>query len=191
MPSVATVTLKQGRAKPAWFGHPWVYSEAIASADAFAPGDEVRVVDHDGRAIGRGFANPRSQIAVRLVAWRDEPLDDELIARRLAGARDLRARLGLPSEGTTAYRLVNSEGDDLPGLIVDVFGEAAVVMFTTFAMKRREETIFDALGELLGPRTLYEAAAGGVAEIEGFRAQPRVVRGEPSPTARCRENGVA
>lgn len=192
MPTVATVSLKQGRAKPLWYGHPWVYSEAIATADAFEPGDEVRVVDHDGRLIGRGFANPRSQLAVRMCTWRDEPLDESFIAGRLAQARELRARQGLPSEATTAYRLVNSEGDDLPGLIVDVFGDAVVVMFTTFAMKKREEVVFDALENIISPRprTIFEAAAGGVAEIEGFRAQARVARGESRPSARCRENGI-
>src|SRR2546423_12992356 len=115
MPTVATVSLKQGRAKPLWFGHPWVYSEAIDKADTFAPGDEVRVVDHDGRLIGRGFANPRSQLAVRLCTWRDEALDDAVIDGRLGLARGLRVRLGLPSrgagDGTTAYRPGDSEGD--------------------------------------------------------------------------------
>ena len=194
MAAISNVTLKQGRAKPLWFGHPWVYSEAIASSLAgtgVEPGAEVRVLDHDGRCIGRGFANPRSQIAVRLAAWRDAPLDDVFLATRLGEARELRARQGLPSAATTAYRLVNSEGDDLPGLIVDIFGDAAVVMFTTFAMKQREGVVYDALEKLLAPRTIYEAAAGGVAEIEGFKAQPRVVRGDSRPTVPCLENGVA
>jgi len=190
MSTVPTLRLKQGRAKPIWFGHPWVYSEAVAGGDAFEPGDEVRVVDHDGRAIGRGFANPRSQIAVRLATWRDEPLDAAFLAARLGEARALRERLGLPSEHTTCYRLMSSEGDSLPGLIVDVFGDAAVVQMTTLAMKRREEQVFDAVAALLGPRTIYETPAGGVAEIEGFKAQARVVRGEPRPTVPCVENGI-
>ena len=72
----STVVVKPGRAKPAWFGHPWIFSEAIARVDGSPePGDEVRVVDADGRLIGKGFFNPRSQIRVRMASLRDLPLD--------------------------------------------------------------------------------------------------------------------
>src|SRR5215467_11561647 len=119
---MARILLKSGRAKPLWHGHPWVYSEAIARLDGEAePGDVVDVVDSAERFIGRGFFNQRSQIRVRMVTRRDEPIDDALIARRIAAAHALRQRLRLPREGTSAYRLVNSEGDGLPGLVVDVY----------------------------------------------------------------------
>lgn len=186
-----TLVLKQGRAKPLWFGHPWVYSEAVHKADDYQPGDEVRVVDHDGRFIGRGFANSRSQLVVRIASRRDQPLDEAWLAERLKDARALRQRLGLPSAQTNAYRLVNSEGDNLPGLIIDVFGDAAVVQFTTLPMKQREAQVYDALTALLEPRTIFEAAAGGVSQIEGFRAEARVARGESRARVTCVENGVA
>src|SRR5262249_44380410 len=76
------------------------------------------------------------------------------------------------------------------GLIVDVFGDAAVVQMTTLAMKLREEMVYDAVAALLGPKTIYETPAGGVAEIEGFKAQARGVRGEPRPTVPCVGNGI-
>ncbi len=192
---MSTVVIKPGRAKPVWFGHPWIFSEAIARVDGSPePGDEVRVVDGDGRFIGKGFLNPRSQIRVRMAALRDLPLDDVWLAGALSAAVELRARLGLPGGApgaeTDAYRLVNSEGDSLPGLIVDVFGDAAAVQFTTFAMKRREAAVYDALDRLLRPRTIYEVAAGGVAQIEGFQSSARVARGESRPRVECRENGI-
>jgi 23S rRNA (cytosine1962-C5)-methyltransferase len=186
-----TVVVKRGRAKPLWSGHPWVYSEAIVSASALVEADEVRVVDEEGRFIGRGFLSPRSQIRVRIASRRDEPLDEAWLRGRLAAAQELRRRLGLPGPDTDAYRLVNSEGDFLPGLIVDVYGDAAVVQFTTAAMKRREELVFEALSALLSPRTLYEASVGGVAQIEGFSASARVARGEPRQNVPCRERGLA
>jgi 23S rRNA (cytosine1962-C5)-methyltransferase len=186
-----TVVLKKGRAKPLWFGHPWVYSEAVERSDELEPGGEVKVVDHDGRFIGRGFANPRSQILVRIASRRDAPLDEAWLEERLHVARSLRGRLGLPSAETNAYRLVNSEGDSVPGLVVDVFGDAVVVQVTTLAMKRREQAIHEALARVLGPRTIFEAAAGGVAQIDGFTAQARVARGESRATVACRENGIA
>ncbi len=185
------VFIKKGRAKPLWFGHPWLYSEAILRVDgALEPGDEVRVLDDLGRVIGRGFANPRSQLRVRMASRHDVPLDDAWIAARLGEARALRERQGLPSAETDAYRLVNSEGDSLPGLIVDVYGDAACVQFTAFAMKRREDAIYDALANLLAPRTIYEVAAGGFAQLEGFSSSARVVRGEPRALVACRENGI-
>src|SRR5947207_63998 len=125
---MAKIFLKRGRANPLWQGHPWVYSGAILREDgAITPGDVVEVCDAEGRFIGRGFANPRSQIRVRIVTQRDEAVDGALIARRVADAIALRSRLGLPLEKTSAYRLVNSEGDGLPGLVVDVYGDVCAV----------------------------------------------------------------
>src|SRR6266511_1203276 len=113
------VVLRKGRAKPLWFGHPWVYANAVGRVEGEPqPGDVVSLHDHDGRFIGRGFWNPRSQIPVRLCTRADA----------------VRARLGLASERTNVYRLVNSEGDDLPGLVVDVYGDAAVAQITTLGI---------------------------------------------------------
>src|SRR5947209_2347285 len=137
--AMATVFLKRGRANPLWQGHPWVYSGAIAREDgSYQPGDVVDVADAEGRYIGRGFVNPRSQIRVRMVTSRDEAVDGALIARRVQEAQGLRARLGFPSQTTNAYRLVNSEGDALPGVIVDVYGDVCAVQFTALGMKKRE-----------------------------------------------------
>ena len=147
---MATVFLKRGRANPLWQGHPWVYSGAIAREDgAYQPGDVVDVADAEGRYIGRGFVNPRSQIRVRMVTTRDEAVDAALIARRVKEAAGLRTRLGFPSEKTNAYRLVNSEGDALPGVIVDVYGDVCAVQFTALGMKKREVELYDALEEQL------------------------------------------
>jgi 23S rRNA (cytosine1962-C5)-methyltransferase len=185
------VYIKKGRAKPLWFGHPWLYSEAILKVEGeLEPGDEVRVLDDHGRVVGRGFANPRSQLRVRMASRHDVPLDDAWIAARLGEALAVRQRLQLPSKETDAYRLVNSEGDSLPGLVVDVYADAACVQFTAFAMKRREEIIYDTLARLLPARTVFEVAAGGFAQLEGFSSSARVVRGEARHLVACRENGV-
>ena len=185
------VVLKSGRAKPLWHGHPWVYSEAIARTEGNPDaGAVVDVVDQAARLIGRGFFNPRSQIRVRMMTRRDEAVDDALIGRRIASARALRRRLGLPNEETTAYRLVNSEGDGLPGLVVDIYGDAASVQFTALGLKQREEAVYAALERELGSKTIFETSPGGFAQLEGFDAQPRVVRGEPREQVTCRENGI-
>jgi 23S rRNA (cytosine1962-C5)-methyltransferase len=186
------IVLRKGRARPLWFGHPWVYANAIARIDGeAAPGDLVALADHDGRLIGRGFYNPRSQIPLRLCTRTDEAVDAAFFRRRIARARAARARLGLPSAATTAYRLVNSEGDDLPGLVVDVYGDAAVAQITTLGIAARRGEIFDALEAELGVKTVFEISPASYAELEGFAAASRVARGAPRSSLSVLEDGIA
>ena len=188
----ATVVLRQGRARPLWFGHPWVYANGVGRVDGNpAPGDVVTLSDHDGRFIGRGFYNPRSQIPVRLCTRADEPVDAAFFRARIARARAARARLGLPSERTSVYRLVNSEGDDLPGLVVDVYGDAAVAQITTLGISLRRAEIFDALEAELGAGTIFEISPASYAELEGFAAGSRIARGEQRTTVAVVEDGIA
>src|SRR5204863_9277687 len=91
-------------------------------------GDPVRVRAHDGRVVGVGYANPKTTIAVRLVSHQDEAFDDVLLARRIDEALALR-RACLPTR--TAYRLVNGEGDRLPGVVVDRYGDVLVMQLLT------------------------------------------------------------
>jgi len=189
--SKARIILHKGRARPLWFGHPWVYANAIDRVEGeVAPGDGVGLCDHDGRLIGRGFYNPRSQIPVRLCTRADEPLDAAFLRGRIERARGLRARLGLPSAATTIYRLVNSEGDDLPGLVVDVYGDTAVVQITTLGMSERRAAIFDALEAELGSTTIFEVASAAYAELEGFAAGSRVARGVSRLSVTGLEDGI-
>jgi 23S rRNA (cytosine1962-C5)-methyltransferase len=190
---MATLFLKRGRANPLWQGHPWVYSGAILREEGeYQPGDVVDVCDAEGRLIGRGFVNPRSQIRVRMMTQREEAVDAALILRRVREAIGLRARLGLPSERSDAYRLVNSEGDALPGLVVDMYRDVAAVQFTALGLKRREVEVYDAIAQLLKPAAIVEVSAGGFAQVEGFASATRTVRGNDAAAqkVRCRENGV-
>jgi len=189
--SAAKVVLKRGRARPLWFGHPWVYSNAIDRVEGKAdPGSIVTLVDHDGRAIGRGTYNPRSQISVRLVTHTDEPVDAQFFVRQVRSAQTLRTAVDLPSARTSAYRLVNSEGDALPGLVVDVFGDAAAYQVSTLGMALWRDEIAQAIAEVLHPKTLYEVAAGSFVDVEGFAAETRVVTGESRAQVGCQEDGI-
>jgi len=189
--SAAKVVLRRGRARPLWFGHPWVYANAVDRLEGGAqPGCVVSLLDHDGRFIGRGIYNSRSQIPVRLLTRVDEAIDAPFFVRRLHAAQELRAALALPSAGTTAYRLVNSEGDSLPGLVVDMFGEAAAFQVSTLGMALWREEIAGAIAEVLAPTTLYEVAAGSFADVEGFAAETRVVRGEARAQVACLEDDI-
>ena len=189
--SAAKVVLRQGRARPLWFGHPWVYANAVDRVEGAAEvGCVVTLLDHDGRFIGRGIYNSRSQIPVRLLTRIDEPIDAAFFVRRLRAAQALRLALALPSAQTTAYRLVNSEGDGLPGLVLDVFGDAAAYQVSTLGMALWRQEFVSAIAEVLAPATVYEVAAGGFAEVEGFAAETRVAAGEARQRVACLVDGI-
>jgi len=119
----------------------------------------------DGHIVGVGYANPRTTIAVRLVTHADEPLDAALIARRVDEAIALRRTL-LPE--ATAYRLVNGEGDRLPGVVVDRYGDVLVYQLLTAGAARLATVLTDALVARLAPRTVYERSEGAVRREEGL-----------------------
>jgi 23S rRNA (cytosine1962-C5)-methyltransferase len=194
MTPTARVEIKRGRALPLWLGHPWVYSGAIRQLHGSpAAGDVVEVVDESGRRIGEGFFNPVSQIRVRLVARAGEKLDDALLARRIHDAAALRrALLGLPREGTDAFRVVNAEGDGLPGLSVDHYAGVLVAQFGSVGLRRHAAAVWEALSAAWDPRALVELRATG-AEAEGLgdEAAAAVVRGElPPEGVDVREGGL-
>jgi 23S rRNA G2069 N7-methylase RlmK/C1962 C5-methylase RlmI len=129
---------------------PLIYSNAIAKIEGHvAPGGDVNVIDEAGELIGRGFYNPHSMFRVRLVASRrDDKLMSatlsDLLAYRFRSAAALRLACGLPSPGgTTGYRLVNSEGDLLSGLIVDIFDKTAVIQSSSFWTEKYQGVIID------------------------------------------------
>jgi len=120
--------------QPVWAGHPWVYAQAIDRVEGGATrGDEVRVVDPRGNFLGRGFYSPGSAIPVRLlVRDEDTPIDSALFRTKFERALAARIQLGLgTSPDTTGYRVVHAEGDGVPGLVVDRFGDVLVVQILT------------------------------------------------------------
>jgi 23S rRNA (cytosine1962-C5)-methyltransferase len=180
-----TVTLKPGHIRPVWSGHPWIFAQAIARIEGGAvAGDEVRVVDPNGNVLGRGLYTPRSAIPVRMFTREDAPIDAALIRRRIERAIAHRRELGLPGGApgheTDAYRLIHAEGDGLPSLTVDVFGDVLSVQLNTIGLKRREGVVLDALGAALSPRAIIDRTPPGIAKLEGFEAASGVVRGDVS-----------
>src|SRR5262245_36596471 len=101
-------------------GHPWIYRSEIADVRGrWAPGEMLDVLDAAGRFVGRGTYNPRTSLACRLLTRRNEPVDLDFFRRRIAGALRHREAEGADAE---AMRLVWSEADGLPGLVVDAYG---------------------------------------------------------------------
>ncbi|HOU93016.1 MAG TPA: class I SAM-dependent rRNA methyltransferase [Polyangiaceae bacterium] len=190
---MAIVRLKAGHVRPVWAGHPWVFAQAVARVEGGATaGDEVDVVDPQGRFLGRGLYSPSSAIVVRIFARQPNvALDRALLERRIEAAARRRSALGLGGPDTTGYRLVHAEGDALPGLVVDRFDGALAFQLGTIGMKRREAAILEALERVGGGATLIDRTSPAVARLEGFVAGGGVVRGDPSVRElRCREGGI-
>jgi 23S rRNA (cytosine1962-C5)-methyltransferase len=191
--STPRITLKPGHVKPVWAGHPWVYAQAMGKLEGSpAAGDVVEVNDTNGHFLGRGFYSPGSAIPVRLLSRRpDEPLDEAWLGRRIAAAAARRERLlGLPSASTDGFRLVHAEGDELPGLVVDRFGDTACVQLLTVGMKRREAAVFAGVAALPGISRVVEMAAGEAQKREGIAAvETRTVAGSETSELSFRERG--
>jgi 23S rRNA (cytosine1962-C5)-methyltransferase len=175
----ATVRVKAKRARPFFGRHPWVLDTAIDSLDGTpAVGDVVDLATHDGKFIARGVWNPASRLRVRLYAFDTRTaLDAPFWSRRIEAAVDLRRVLGLDDRAGAA-RLVNSEGDDLSGLIVDRYGDWLAVQVTALAMACRIDALCDALEAAVKPKgILLRGADRGLAKQEGLALPDRLVRG--------------
>lgn len=186
-----TVELHRKHAGPVAAGHPWVFAQAVARVTGTPePGTEVVVTDPDGRALGRGFWSPESAIVVRLLT-RDvgTALDAAFFDRRIADAVRARALMGLPSADTTGYRLVHAEGDGLPGLIVDVYGDVLIVQLLTVGMVQRMPLLVDALVRALRPRAILRAP-GGANERDESSGYP-CLHGEAVSELVFRERGLS
>src|SRR5690242_20504052 len=136
---MTTIHLARGRGARIAAGHPWIYKTEVEQIrGAVQPGDIVTVVDGRGAFLGRGFINPRSQILVRLLTTQDEPVDADLIRRRVRTAWAYRQRL---YTDPATCRVVFAEADFLPGTIVDKFNEVLVVQSLALGSERWQPVV--------------------------------------------------
>jgi len=142
------ITLRAGKEESLLRHHPWVFSGAIASLpDDIEEGDIVTVKDSTGRVLGTGHYQIGS-IAVRVLEFGVTELDDDFYYKRLLSAYNLRLALGLIRDDNDCFRLVHGEGDFLPGLIVDIYGDTAVMQAHSPGMHFARRTIAEALTRL-------------------------------------------
>jgi 23S rRNA (cytosine1962-C5)-methyltransferase len=161
-------------------GHLWVYRADVEAAPAaLEAGDVVALVDGRGRFLAKAFWSARSKIALRVVTREEEPVDEGFFAARLAAAIDLRARLF----GAERFvRLVHGEADLLPGLVVDRYGDAAVLQTLVPATDRRKALLADLVASALSLSTVIERNDVRVRELEGLVQVKGVLRGaDPGP----------
>jgi 23S rRNA (cytosine1962-C5)-methyltransferase len=163
-------------------GHAWVFRSECTIPAGLEDGAVVDVADHRGRFIGRGWYSASSQIAVRLLTRNDEAIDDAFLLRRLSAALDYRQRVW----DRPCRRLVASEADLMPGLIVDAYHDRLVVQATTVGCDRRLDLILELLRSLLHPSQIVERNDLAVRRLEGLPERSGVRCGPPETTLTAR-----
>lgn len=187
--ALSRIALKPGHDRRAKAGHPWIFSNEIQDVlKGCAPGDLVEVMDDRGRFLGRGYFNPHSLIAVRLLTHQPEEIDADFFRRRILRAWRYRQRV---CPGEEALRAVYSESDGLPGLIVDRYGEYLAVQLLTLGMEVRRGVILPALEEIFHPRAIVLRNDAPVRRLEGLGLEKGVAAGTLEGPVTIEEGGVS
>jgi Predicted SAM-dependent methyltransferases len=155
-------TGKKGKLNP---GHPWIFKgQALKTPPGIRAGDIVTVVNGTGGFVGRGYYNPSSEISIRLMTFKDEPIDGTFLQKKI---QDAIAKREFLSESTNAKRLIFSEADSLPGLIVDQYNDTIVFQISTLGMERMKEGLLRVLADVVNPKFIYEKSDSPFRKIEG------------------------
>ncbi len=184
---MAKAILIPGKEKRVWSRHPWIFRSDIARVEGdFTPGDVVDVVSSKGRFLAKAYYNPASQIALRIMSYREEPIDRDFIFRRVKEAVDYRRTFA----DLRSCRMIFAESDRLPALIVDSFGDVLVVQCLALGMERFKQDAVDALVSELHPRGIWERNDVPVRRLEGLEMQTGLLYGEVPDRVEMSENGV-
>lgn len=189
--AVATLHLKPGRDKSVREGHPWIFSGAVARRVGPEGAPLARVLDAGGRALGLGFHSPTSQIRVRMLGAQVEQADRAFFAGRIAEAVALRAAiLPPPLSDTTGYRVLNAEGDGLPGWTVDRFGDILVSQVTVSGLEALRDEAYAALREAFPGLAILQVNGLPTRKAEELSTEgDEVIEGEPPAEAHFLESG--
>ncbi len=185
------IRIRAERAKTFARRHPWLFSGAVQAVEGTPhDGDIValRSADPSAAFLGRGYWHSRSQIAVHMLTWHDEPITPDFWRDRFVRAHQLRQPLEAPN---AAFRLINAESDGLPGLIVDRYGDWLVLQALTLGIDQRKAELAAMLAELFPEvRGIYERSDVDIREKEGLPPSVGVLVGEaPPPLIEIAENG--
>jgi len=183
----AAVTVSQRGLERILSGHPWIYRTDVGDASGAEPGAVVRVIDRRKRVWGQALYSSQSQIALRMLTRETRDFDRALLTERITAAAAYRK---LVAEATDAYRLVAAEGDLLPSLVVDRYGDYLVVQTLSQGMDRLKSTIVEVLQEQFSPRAIVERNDAAIRLLEGLPEQKGLLAGELAGEVVCNENGV-
>ena len=169
-------------------GHPWIFANEVqeVAVDVEA-GDIVVVETADGKFLGQGYINPKSQILVRLLTRKkDEQINDAFFLNRIQKAWEYRQKLGYVEN----CRLVFGEADDLPQLIIDKFNDYFVIQTLALGIDRWKSAIVNALEIIFSPKGIYERNDVPVRELEGMTRQKGFLSAPFDTDIMIRENGL-
>jgi len=174
------VILKAGREKSLLRRHPWIFSGAIQQGDGEpASGETVDLLSSHKQFLARASYSPISQIRARVWTFEDKPIDANFFRRKIQAALGVR-RVTCDENVSNAFRLIYAESDNLPGLIVDRYGDVLVLQSLTAGSEFWKETLADLLLEETGLKTIYERSDADVRELEGLAPHTGILRGHLS-----------
>lgn len=183
-----SLILKKGKEKPLLNKHHWIFSGAVHMLPDCKNGEIVPVHSFDGLFLGQCYVNKRSSITGRMLSFDDGDVY-QTIKKRIQEAYTLRNSL-FDFSKTNAYRLVNAEGDFLPGLIIDRFNDHLVIQIGTLGMDKLKPFIVKTLQELIQPKCIFEKSLMPSRKDEGLEPLQQVLAGELSNLVQVTENGV-
>jgi len=186
------IKLKKGKEKAVLQRHPWVFSGAVDKIKGKADnGDVVKVLDNSGDFLAYGYFNDQSRVAVRLIEWNEETkIDEDWYEQKINQAVAARADL-LKAEDTNALRLIFSEADFLPGLIVDKYADFLSVQILSTGIEKAKDIIIDKLCKALNPTGIFDRSDATARTHEGITAENGLLWGEaPAEFIAVKENGI-
>ena len=184
---MAKAFLRKTRESRVHSGHPWVFLSDIEKVEGeFENGDVVDVCSWRGTFLGKAFYNPKSQIALRMLTTHDEPINEEFWAKRVRDAWEYRKLLCDPM----SCRLIYSESDFIPGLIVDKFEDVLVMQSLCLGVEKWKNTIARLLVDIVRPRGIYERSDVPVRRLEGLEQTTGRIFGIIPDRVEMKENGI-
>ena len=182
-----TVTLKRNEEKKVLNGYPWIFANEVQKIEGKdKQGSVAEVKAFDGRYVGKGFINHHSKIIVRILTTKSEEINKDFFEERIKIADEGRRELGYNDN----YRVVFGESDNLPGLIVDKYGDKLSVQFLSLGMEVIKNDIVDILVKRFAPSAIYERSAVAIREKEGLPLKKGVIYGKDETQSIIVENGL-
>ncbi len=180
--------LKAGKEKAVLKRHPWIFSGAIEQFPDIEPGEILPIYSHSGSFLAQGYFHPQNSLAGRILSFTQEPILG-LLSRKIDEAIALRASLFDLSQ-TDSFRLINAEGDGIPGLIVDQYGPILVIQINTCGIERLRHDVISLLISKLKPQAIYEKSISSARAQEGLADSQGFVFGSASDEQIILENGI-
>src|ERR1700737_738999 len=181
------LSLKRGKERVVANRHPWIFAGAIGGESGPADAAIGDLIDPSGTRLASGFYSPHSEIRLRALTFGDEELTADLIVSRLAAS--IARRRARRSDATNAVRLVNAEGDELSGLVIDLYNDVVVVEVSNAGLEQIKPAVIDVLRRELRPRLIYFNNDLPARRLEKLSTEPEAI-GEGTPATTIVENGL-